>query len=84
MNHYATPDFWRSYRQLPPEIQRTADKNFRLLAENPHHPSLHFKKIGDDLWSVRIGRRYRALATVESNAYVWFWIGTHAEYDKLV
>ena len=84
MNHYATPDFRRSYRKLPPETQRTADKNFRLLAENPHHPSLHFKKIGGDLWSVRIGRRYRALATMEGDDYVWFWIGTHAEYDKLV
>ncbi len=47
MNHYATSDFWYCYRQLPPEVQRTADKNYQLLANDPYHPSLHFKKIRD-------------------------------------
>jgi hypothetical protein len=84
MNHYATPDFWYHYRHLPPEVQRTTDKNYQLLTDDPYHPSLHFKKIRDGLWSVRIGRRYRALATMEDGAYVWFWIGPHADYDRLI
>ncbi len=83
MNHYATSDFWYHYRQLPPEVQRTADKNYQLLADDPYHPSLHFKKIRD-LWSVRVGRGYRALATEQDGDYLWFWIGTHAEYDRLI
>ena len=83
MNHYATPDFWYHYRQLPPEVQRTADKNYQLLADDPYHPSLHFKKIGN-LWSVRVGRGYRALATEQDGEYLWFWIGTHADYDRLI
>ena len=83
MNHYATPDFWYHYRQLPPEVQRTADKNYQLLADDPYHPSLHFKKIRD-LWSVRVGRGYRALATEQDGDYLWFWIGTHADYDRLI
>ena len=83
MNHYATSDFWYCYRQLPPEVQRTADKNYQLLADDPYHPSLHFKKI-QDLWSVRVGRGYRALTTRQNGDYLWFWIGPHAEYDRLI
>jgi hypothetical protein len=43
MNHYATPDFWFHYRRLPTQIQRLATKNFSLLKEDPHHPSLRLK-----------------------------------------
>ena len=83
MNHYATPDFWYHYRQLPPEVQRIADKNYQFLANDPYHPSLHFKQIRD-LWSVRVGRGYRALATEQNGDYLWFWIGPHGEYDRLI
>lgn len=84
MNHVAASDFWYYYRQLPEEVQRTADKNFLFLEADPSHPSLHFKKVRDDLWSVRIGRSYRALATMQDGDYVWFWIGHHADYDRLI
>jgi len=60
-----------------------ADKNFELLKADPHHPSLHFKKIGQ-LWSVRVGAHYRALGLDSDDTIVWFWIGSHADYDKLV
>ena len=58
-----------------------ADKNYALLKDNPQHPSLHFKRIGE-LWSVRVGARYRALGTDVDGGIVWFWIGTHGVYDK--
>ena len=61
MTHFATPEFWFWYRQLPESVRDVADKNFGLLKENPHHPSLRFKKIGE-FWSARVGRGYRALA----------------------
>ncbi len=83
MNHFATPQFWRHYRQLSPEVRDIADKNFQLLKANPKHPSLHFKKIGK-LWSVRVGAHYRALGLDKPEGVVWFWIGSHAEYDKLI
>lgn len=60
-----------------------ARKNYELLKENPKHPSLHFKKVGK-LWSARIGSNYRALATEDEGDYVWVWIGTHEEYDRLL
>jgi hypothetical protein len=55
-----------------------------LLKQNPKHPSLHFKRVKDDLWSVRVGLTHRALATEGTDGFQWFWIGSHAEYDRLV
>ena len=59
------------------------DRNYEILKENPKHPSLHFKKIGR-YWSVRAGIHYRALAVEVEDGLLWFWIGSHAEYDKLI
>jgi hypothetical protein len=83
MNHRATPRFWLCYRQLPEEVQRLADQNYILLRDNPRHPSLHFKKVGQ-LWSVRVGLHYRAMAVEDGDDMLWVWIGTHAEYDRLL
>ena len=82
-SHFATKQFWEMYHALPPEIRELADKNYLLLKSDPFHPSLHFKKIGS-LWSVRIGRNYRALAREKPQGLFWFWIGSHAEYDTLL
>jgi hypothetical protein len=60
-----------------------ADKNFELLKENPKHPSLHFKKVGQ-FWSARVGLAYRALGVEVNDDILWFWIGNHDEYDKLL
>ena len=83
MKHFASPQFWRLYRQLSPEVRALADKNFQLLKADSKHPSLHFKKIGR-LWSVRVGAHYRALGLDKPEGVVWFWIGSHADYDKLL
>ena len=83
MKHFADPRFWECYHSLPGEVQDLADSNFKLLKENPQHPSLHLKKAGR-FWSVRVGRRHRALAVFSDKGLVWFWIGTHAAYDKLL
>lgn len=83
MKHPATPDFWYYYRQLPFHIQHLADKCYDLLKENPYYPSLHFKKVGR-FWTVRISIHYRAIAIKDGQDIAWFWIGHHAEYDKIL
>lgn len=83
MKHFAGPSFWECYNKLPHHIQDLADKNFAKLKKNPQHPSLHLKKVGE-YWSVRVGIRYRSLGVEIEKGLLWFWIGTHAEYDKLV
>ena len=65
-------------------MRTLADKNYRLLRANPRHPSLHLKRIGDPLWAVRVGDHYRALGIDVSEGIQWFWIGTHAEYDRIL
>jgi hypothetical protein len=81
--HYASSSFWQNYESLPRFVKKSADRSYELLKKNPNHASLHFKKIGK-LWSVRVSRRYRALSVEVSDGFLWFWIGSHADYDKLI
>ena len=67
----------------PPKIQRLADTSYEMLKADPSHPSLHFKKIGK-YRAVRVGLHYRALAVEVPEGLLWFWIGSHCEYDKLL
>ena len=83
MNHFASPAFWECYKKLPDAIRELADKNFALLKTAPTHPSLRFKKIGR-FHSARVGRDFRALAVEVDDGLLWFWIGNHAEYDRLL
>lgn len=81
--HHTAPSFWKYYDKLPGEIQHQADKNFDLLKADPNHPSLHFKRIGK-YWSVRASLEYRALGTDIDEGILWFWIGTHREYERFI
>lgn len=83
MKHFASPDFWQLFSKLPAEIQRLARSNYELLRSNPRHPSLHFKKAAR-YRSVRVGLAYRALGKEVEGGILWGWIGSHAEYDKLM
>ena len=83
MRHFASLAFWEKYEELPGSIQELADKNYEILKTDPKHPSLHLKKVGK-YWSVRVGRKHRALGVDIEEGILWFWIGTHAEYDKLL
>lgn len=83
MTHRASQRFWSLYLALPPVVRETADRCYELLKRDPRHPSLQLKKVGR-FWSVRVGLYYRALAVQRDADLVWFWIGTHAEYDKIL
>lgn len=83
MRHYASPNFWKLFSLLPLETQQLAKEKYRLLKANPRHPSLRFKKVGP-YWSVRVSRGYRALGTELNDGILWGWIGSHADYDRLL
>lgn len=83
MKHRASKRFWATYDNLPASVQKLADANFQLLKRNPHHPSLQFKRV-NEYWSVRVGLHYRALAVEIDGDIVWYWIGTYAQYDRLI
>lgn len=83
MKHRTTQRFWRCYHALPEGVRRLADQGHELLKLDARHPSLHLKQVGR-FWSVRVGLRYRALAVEHESDLIWFWIGSHADYDKLI
>jgi hypothetical protein len=83
MKYFASESFWELREGLPLSIQELADKNFALLKSDPNHPSLHLKKIGK-YWSARVGIKYRVLGVELEDGILWFWIGTHADYDKML
>jgi hypothetical protein len=79
-----SPEFWKLFYNLPIEIQRLAYKNYLLWQNNPRHPSLWFRPIKSRQWSVRVGDHYRAVGHfVESDTFLWTWVGTHEDYNKL-
>jgi hypothetical protein len=83
VKHFASPKFWTAYEAFAASGSKVADANYALLKSDPRRPSLQFKKVGR-YWSVRVGLRYRALAVEVDGGYLWFWIGPHADYDKLI
>lgn len=83
MTHFTTSRFWSCYEQLTEEVRAQADKQFALLKADPSHPSLRFKKVGR-FWSARVNTGVRALAVEDGNDLVWFWIGGHREYERII
>jgi hypothetical protein len=83
VKHYASPQFWKCYQRLPRAVRQLADKCWKLMQEDPRHPSLRLKKVGE-YYAVRIGLRHRALAVEAPDGLVWFWIGSHDEYEQLI
>ena len=81
--HIATRRFWDAFYRLSSDLQVAADKQFELLKKNPRHPSLQFKKVGK-VWSARVNISVRALAAEDGADYIWFWIGEHREYERLI
>ncbi len=86
MRARATRQFWSCFYALPLEIQQQAENSYEFWKANPHRPALKFKRLRSNLpiYSVRIGRRWRALAVVEAETATWFWIGSHSDYDHLI
>jgi len=86
MRSVTTERFRKAYRDLPEKIKEATNLAYNKWKENPRHSSLQFKQIHKTkpIYSVRVGLSYRALGVKQANAMIWFWIGSHAEYDKLI
>ncbi len=86
MKSSTTADFRKAFARLPNHIQRQARSAYRLFQESPRHPSLRFKKVDlkEPIYSVRISRDYRALGVIEEDEIIWFWIGSHADYERMI
>jgi hypothetical protein len=78
-----TPQFWKLFAHLPAEVQDLAVEKYELFKENPFNPSLGFQQKGK-VWTVDIGRSYRAIALRQKDELTWFWIGSHEDYNGIL
>lgn len=71
--------FKKDFGNLPPEIQKWVDKQLIFLVQNPHHPSLHTKKMNDqrEIWEARVTESYRFTFQIEKDIYILRRVGTH-------
>lgn len=74
------------YDRPPEQVRLQARRAYQLFRRNPSHPGLNFKKVDEEnnIYSARVGLGYRALGQIDGSEIVWFWIGPHGNYDKLV
>jgi len=83
---HTTAQFRKMFSELPAEVQRQARRAYRAFQQNPHHPSLRFKSVLPmrPVYSARISSDYRAVGVLDGDEIIWYWIGSHGDYDKLL
>jgi hypothetical protein len=87
-----TKEFKEMFARLPEEIQGLANGAFEMFQENPAHNALRHHALGDNnrgkhrerSFSVSITMQYRAVYTRDGDTNVWYWIGTHSDYDTFI
>jgi hypothetical protein len=86
MRSFTSRRFRELYANLPNQVRAQARRAYKLFRRNPSHPGLNFKKVDEtnNIYSARIGLGYRALGQIDGSDIVWFWIGPHGDYDRLV
>ena len=86
MTSETTEAFRTCLRELPDDVRTLARRTYARWQADPRHPALQFKRIHprDPIYSVRIGLHWRSVCIIDNNTAVWFWIGSHAEYDALI
>jgi hypothetical protein len=86
MNARTTAEFRELFASLPGEVQRQARIAHGRLQQNRHHPGLRFRQVHatEPIYSARVELHYRAVGLLNGEEIVWFWIGSHADYDMLL
>ncbi len=87
MESKLTKQFLEKLQKLDPKVQALAKKSFELWKENPEH--VKFKKLKAsaqyDIYSAQVSESFRSICYKDNDnkCYVWFWIGSHAEFDLM-
>lgn len=86
MRNRRTKEFRELFARLPRDVQKQAVDAYNIFKENPYHPALHFKCVNErkSLYSVRVNKSYRAVGKWQGDTIIWFFIGTHTDYDHLL
>ena len=86
MKSLTTERFRKLYGAAPDATKAKIRAAYRLWSNNPDHPSLRFKKVHSiqPIYSARIDLDWRALGIIQGDAMIWFWVGSHSEYERLL
>jgi hypothetical protein len=81
-----TESFRKQFGAAPTAVQLKIREAHQLWAENPHHPSLRFKKVHATLpiFSARVDLDWRAVGILKADTMIWFFVGPHGEYERLL
>ena len=89
MKSVRTKRFKELLLSLPANVQRQAQKAYRLFRQNPFYPSFHRRIVEITRnwkyphWEFRITRVYRATCFIDGDTYVWVFIGHHSDFNRL-
>ena len=86
MRSQTTKAFRGRFENLPAAVQAQARQAYRLFQADPSHLGLRFKQVvlPPPTYFVRVGISYRAVGVLDGDTITWFWIGSHANYDRLL
>ncbi len=81
-----TDCFWGCYKELPEQIRNEAKEAYERFKKNPYHPNLDSKRIHSTraIFALRVTKDYRTVEIQQDNQIIWFWIGSHGDYDNLL
>ena len=86
MKSVTTEKFRANFGKAQAATQERIRAAYQQWSKNPDHPSLRFKKVHDRLpiYSARVDLDWRAVGTMQGDTMVWFFVGPHADYEKLL
>ncbi len=81
-----TESFRNLLADMPKKTQRQAREAYAQFKKDPYHPGLRFKRIHSKrpIYAVRISKNYRAVGILQDREIIWFWIGSHSDYDEIL
>jgi hypothetical protein len=83
---HVSKQFLKLLANMPLQVQQQAHAAYRQFKKDPNHPGINFERIQSrpNTYSARVTKSYRVLGTMRNGEIYWYWIGSHAEYDKLI
>lgn len=86
--HFTTTQFRDLFSKFKKDDQSKARQKFELVMQNPKSSGIHrllqnpSKRF--DVYGVPAGQRMRALGVSFGSCFIWYWIGTHEEYNNML
>ncbi len=79
--------YWDTFEDLPEDVKKLAEKNYKLWRESHNTPGLRFKQIHKSLpiYSFRVGMKHRTVGVEAPDGKVaWFWVGSFETFKKTI